>query len=1028
MSDIVLSIVITVYNTEKYLDRCLKSLLNQTYSNLQIIVVNDGSPGNIEEMIHKYEDLRIRYVTYEKNRGLFCARLAGAEIATGEYIAFVDSDDYVTEDNYRLLINQAVKTDADIVIGKTIFEHSNGEQYIRPLHDDFFLFDVLRGEAVRNAYFSQKGICFSWHTVWNKIYKKSLWDQCLPYYKRINKHLIMTEDIAFSSVLFYFAQAASSVQNGGYFYCQNEGASTDTSRTVIRHFRKNMSDIRVVFEFVEVFLAEQHASEQIKNNFLEFKKYYSRMWRELGDFAFSGKDRKDANKIMDEFLPGYNEYTKKDCHFMSTLEIKWNGTFEFIKKQISSSQYSCISFDIFDTLIIRPFYQPSDLFLLMEKNFERIYPSNISFLKIRTIGEMETRRRIAGKYPSYQDVTIDEIYETISDLFQLPDSITMEMKEEEKQLEIQFCQQRRSAKELYDLARLTGKKVVITSDMYLDRETIQKILSKNGYEGYDNLYLSSEYRLTKDNGALYKAVLKNLEIPKGSLLHVGDNWHSDNQNPKKLGIETVFFPKAVESFEGKIASVMTTRCAGLGEQICGSIQSSTSLKESFGYRTMLAIAANYYFDNPYRSFREDTDFSCDPYFLGRYVLGMHMVGLAKWIMEKGTSLKYSSISFMSRDGYLPLKIYQKICAYYPEAPIGKYLYTSRKAVLPAMIKTKADFYDLPIEFHNHSPRTLLSLLQFCSDVPDIQLLKQNGILFDKSFDTSEEYRQFIRYFVGHLYNEEKHHKAFSLASDYYSRNLDKRAATFDLGYSGRIQSAVSQLAGRGVNVLFVHSDSKRAANCSRKEEFRIDAFYDFTPCMSGLIREHIFSDPAPSCIGFHEENDKVLPQIEEDEKTFQDLFIVRLLHQGALDFADEFLRYFGNYLDYLDFKPQEVSLPFEAYLRTAKDPDQRIFAASYFEDMVYGATTKLNIYEFMHSQILAAGCGNESMPGCTMNYASMVQQIVWGKGKSTKFLMYLLFDRKLLKEKVKLKLQDRPGWLMIFRRGYRLLKKVSGRR
>ena len=75
-----------VYNTEKYLKRCIESVIKQSYRNIELIIVNDCSPGNAEEIIHNYMkiDKRIKYITYEKNKGLFCARLEGAKEATGE--------------------------------------------------------------------------------------------------------------------------------------------------------------------------------------------------------------------------------------------------------------------------------------------------------------------------------------------------------------------------------------------------------------------------------------------------------------------------------------------------------------------------------------------------------------------------------------------------------------------------------------------------------------------------------------------------------------------------------------------------------------------------------------------------------------------------------------------------------------------------------------------------------------------------------------------------------------------------------
>ena len=118
----IISVIVPVFNTEQYLDRCINSILNQTYSNLQIIIVNDASPGNAREIIQHYQarDNRIIYIEHKKNIGVFQARISGLEVATGEYISFVDSDDYVGIDYYRLLLEEAEKNQADMVFSRTV--------------------------------------------------------------------------------------------------------------------------------------------------------------------------------------------------------------------------------------------------------------------------------------------------------------------------------------------------------------------------------------------------------------------------------------------------------------------------------------------------------------------------------------------------------------------------------------------------------------------------------------------------------------------------------------------------------------------------------------------------------------------------------------------------------------------------------------------------------------------------------------------------------------------------------------------
>ena len=96
MKRIIVSIIVPIYNTEKYLRKCVDSILKQTYENLEVILVNDGSPDNSLEICREYErlDSRVKVIN-KKNGGLSSARNAGLEICTGKYITFVDSDDYL---------------------------------------------------------------------------------------------------------------------------------------------------------------------------------------------------------------------------------------------------------------------------------------------------------------------------------------------------------------------------------------------------------------------------------------------------------------------------------------------------------------------------------------------------------------------------------------------------------------------------------------------------------------------------------------------------------------------------------------------------------------------------------------------------------------------------------------------------------------------------------------------------------------------------------------------------------------------
>lgn len=109
-----ISIIVPIYKTEKYLNRCVNSLINQTFKNFELILVDDGSPDACPVLCDKWgkRDTRIK-VIHKKNGGLSSARNAGLNIAQGKYIGFVDSDDWIEPDMYELLYNAAEKYQTD---------------------------------------------------------------------------------------------------------------------------------------------------------------------------------------------------------------------------------------------------------------------------------------------------------------------------------------------------------------------------------------------------------------------------------------------------------------------------------------------------------------------------------------------------------------------------------------------------------------------------------------------------------------------------------------------------------------------------------------------------------------------------------------------------------------------------------------------------------------------------------------------------------------------------------------------------
>lgn len=127
-----LSVIVPVYKVEPYLHRCIDSIRNQTYKNLQIILVDDGSPDNCGKICDEYAELDARIiVVHQKNRGLSGARNMGLRYAKGEYVAFVDSDDWISSDMYQTLVNLVELNDLDMARSSVV--ETDGDRWERVL-------------------------------------------------------------------------------------------------------------------------------------------------------------------------------------------------------------------------------------------------------------------------------------------------------------------------------------------------------------------------------------------------------------------------------------------------------------------------------------------------------------------------------------------------------------------------------------------------------------------------------------------------------------------------------------------------------------------------------------------------------------------------------------------------------------------------------------------------------------------------------------------------------------------------------
>lgn len=208
-----ISVIVAVYNTEKYVERCLNSLLNQTYQNLEIIVVEDDSTDNSKEVLKKYShNDKVKLIYNKKNSGLSYSRNVGLENATGSYIGYIDSDDYVDLDYYEKLMQSIIDSKAEIAICdiKVVDEDTNTEVISRCCNnDEFTVYNVVDNGLAASA-------C-------NKLFKKELISKYKFAEGKVNEDIavviptiVNAKMITYAKTYYYYVQRGGSIQNSGF--------------------------------------------------------------------------------------------------------------------------------------------------------------------------------------------------------------------------------------------------------------------------------------------------------------------------------------------------------------------------------------------------------------------------------------------------------------------------------------------------------------------------------------------------------------------------------------------------------------------------------------------------------------------------------------------------------------------------------------------------------------------------------------------------------------------------------------------
>lgn len=212
-----ISIIVPVYNIENYLPKCIESVLSQTYANWEAILVDDGSSDNSGTICDKYSNLDSRIkVIHKENEGVVSARIDGVKSSEGEFIYFLDGDDYIAPDALSLFATKQRECDADIVIGgfRTITDSSDCDNdFIFPHFTNSY--DLLQFRFKTSVW-----------AVWNILFKKNILLNSLTQ----NRELVIGEDLVLNLTISLITKQIASLQDITYFYLVRESSATQVTQ------------------------------------------------------------------------------------------------------------------------------------------------------------------------------------------------------------------------------------------------------------------------------------------------------------------------------------------------------------------------------------------------------------------------------------------------------------------------------------------------------------------------------------------------------------------------------------------------------------------------------------------------------------------------------------------------------------------------------------------------------------------------------------------------------------------------------
>lgn len=525
-------------------------------------------------------------------------------------------------------------------------------------------------------------------------------------------------------------------------------------------------------------------------------------------------------------------------------------------------QYDVISFDIFDTLISRGILHPDDVFRLMQEKIKNKYQQNIDFLRVRKQAEVEAWE----KKQAYTN--IDDIYEEIEKITGMDSELVEKIKQLEIDLEYNLSIPRRDMREIFNALKDDGKTIILVSDMYLTRSYIEKMLEKCGYSGYDEIWISCECGLRKDQDNIWDAVLKEYEGKR--FIHVGDNVRSDWQTLIDRKQEAYWIMNPID--EWKLSPYFNK----LGKYDDGNIVNSL----------LLGMTLNGgIFNSPFVLTREAQPEVEDSFGFGMGVFGPLFYRFIQWLQEETPD--DAILAFLAREGYILEPLYETIITNSGQKPKEHcYFLASRRTVTVAGIKEIDDAREIVSKYYRGTLSNLLEA-RFGIELPEE--------IEDKVIMLDEELTDNINEVMDILKNHgEKYISQFAEEKNAYIKYIQElipqekweKLSVVDVGYSGTIQYYLAKLLDKKVRGYYLATfnntkPDKIGCICEGLYNPKKDFLAEIS--RSQLFLESVLQAPYGQLIKFVDENGNIIPKQRQAESVKKEIVE---LQNGIMEYCN----------------------------------------------------------------------------------------------------------------------------------------------